>query len=88
MQELLLAAEGLWHLWQRSYEAVDIFIAPSRFLVDLTGRRIPREKFVCFATGLILINTSHTATIKDMLCILGAYQRRKASELFLTLIIN
>ena len=52
MQELLFMGEGLWHLWQRSYEAVDIFIAPSRFLVDLTGRRIPRGKIRLLRNGI------------------------------------
>jgi glycosyltransferase involved in cell wall biosynthesis len=54
LSELLLMAEGLWHLWRRSYEAVDLFIAPSRFLADLTARRIPREKIAVLPNGIDL----------------------------------
>jgi glycosyltransferase involved in cell wall biosynthesis len=53
-QELLLMCEGLWHKWRKSYELVDLFIAPSNFLADLTARRIPREKIAVLPNGIDL----------------------------------
>ncbi|MBU1404948.1 MAG: glycosyltransferase family 4 protein [Proteobacteria bacterium] len=54
LQEILLMAEGFWHRWRRSYEAVDLFLAPSRFLADLTSRRIQREKIAVLPNGIDL----------------------------------
>lgn len=48
----LLAAEALFHKWRKSYEAVDLFISPSRFLADLTACRIPREKIRVLRNGI------------------------------------
>lgn len=35
---LLLSAEAYWHKWMRSYEKVDCFLAPSRFMADLLSK--------------------------------------------------
>jgi len=77
MQELLLAAEGLWHLWQRNYEAVDIFIAPSRFLVDLSSRRIPREKIRLLRNGINLDKYSSYCDDKGYALYLGRLSKEK-----------
>jgi glycosyltransferase involved in cell wall biosynthesis len=77
MQELLLAGEGLWHRWQRSYEAVDIFIAPSRFLVDLTSRRIPRRKISLLRNGINLDNYSAYYADKGYALYLGRLSKEK-----------
>ncbi len=37
-KSLLLAVEAYWHRWWRSYEQVDLVLAPSRFLADLVSR--------------------------------------------------
>lgn len=54
LQEMLLMAESFWHRRQKSYEEVDLFIAPSRFLADLASRRIPREKIAVLPNGIDL----------------------------------
>lgn len=51
-QELLLTAEALFHQWRGSYDGVDIFLAPSQFLADLTSQRIPKEKIRVLRNGI------------------------------------
>ncbi len=49
---LLLAVEAFFHKWRKSYEAVDLFISPSRFLADLTSYRIPQNKIRILHNGI------------------------------------
>jgi glycosyltransferase involved in cell wall biosynthesis len=53
-QGLLLAAEAYWHKWVKSYDKVDLFISPSRFLADLVSKRISREKIRVIHNGIDL----------------------------------
>lgn len=52
MRGLLLSAEAMFHKWRGSYDGVDLFLAPSRFLADLVGQRIPREKIKVLRNGI------------------------------------
>ncbi|NIA11797.1 MAG: glycosyltransferase [Nitrospiraceae bacterium] len=50
---LLLTLEAYWHKWKKSYEGVDLFISPSRFLADLVSRyRIPKERIQVLRNGI------------------------------------
>jgi glycosyltransferase involved in cell wall biosynthesis len=50
---LLLAAEAYWHRLRRSYDGVDLFLAPSRFLADLmTSRRLPGARVRVLRNGI------------------------------------
>lgn len=51
-QGVLLMLEAYWHKWRGSYQAIDLFIAPSRFMADLTSRRIPRERIRVLHNGV------------------------------------
>jgi glycosyltransferase involved in cell wall biosynthesis len=51
-QGLLLSAEALWHKWHKSYDGVDLFISPSRFLAGLAGRRVPADKIRVLRNGI------------------------------------
>ena len=77
MQELLLAGEGLWHLWRRSYEAVDVFIAPSQFLADLTSRRIPQEKIHILRNGINLDEYSSPYADRGYILYFGRLSKEK-----------
>ena len=77
MLELLFMGEGLWHLWLQSYEAVDIFIAPSRFLVDLTSRRIPQGKIRLLRNGINLDKYFSYGTDKGYALYLGRLSNEK-----------
>lgn len=52
LQETLLMAEGYYHLWKKSYEAVDTFIAPSGFLANLVSQRIDPAKIEILPNGI------------------------------------
>lgn len=52
MQALLLALEAYWHKWRGSYDAVDLFLSPSKFLAGLVAKRIPSEKIVILHNGI------------------------------------
>ena len=54
MRGLLLAAEAMFHKWRNSYDGVDLFLTPSRFLADLTEQRIPSEKIKVLYNGIDL----------------------------------
>lgn len=49
----MLAVEGYWHKWRRSYEGVDLFITPSRFLANFVEKyRIPSGKIAVLPNGI------------------------------------
>jgi glycosyltransferase involved in cell wall biosynthesis len=52
MRGLLLATEAMFHKWKGSYDGVDLFLTPSRFLADLTKQRIPQEKIKVLHNGI------------------------------------
>lgn len=83
LSELLLMAEGFWHRWRRSYEAVDLFIAPSRFLADLTARRIPREKIAVLPNGIDLQGYTPHYDDKGYALYFGRLSREKGIETLL-----
>lgn len=50
---LLLAMESYWHMWRKSYEKVDMFISPSKFLSNLVEKyRIPSDKLHILKNGI------------------------------------
>jgi glycosyltransferase involved in cell wall biosynthesis len=52
-KSLLLSIEGYWHKWVRSYEGVDLFLSPSKFLFDLmTKNRIGAQKIRVLRNGI------------------------------------
>lgn len=52
MRGLLLSAEAMFHNWQGSYDGVDLFLAPSRFLAHLVEQRIPQKKIKVLRNGI------------------------------------
>jgi glycosyltransferase involved in cell wall biosynthesis len=53
-QGLLFMLEAFWHKWKGSYDQVDLFIAPSRFIGELVSRRIPKDKIRVLHNGILL----------------------------------
>lgn len=82
-QELLLMVEAYWHKWVKSYEQVDLFLSPSRFLSDLVKRRIHEEKIQVFPNGIDL--KSYPLSLKDngYTLYLGRLSREKGIETLL-----
>ncbi len=54
IQSFLLMVEAYWHKFFKSYDKVDLFIAPSEFLAKVVSQRIPREKIVVLRNGIDL----------------------------------
>lgn len=52
LRSFLLSAEALFHKWRKSYDGVDIFLAPSQFLADLTSQRISKTKIQVLHNGI------------------------------------
>lgn len=49
---LLLSLEAYWHKWRKSYDGVDLFIAPSRFIAELVARRVQPSKITILHNGI------------------------------------
>ncbi|WP_457571188.1 glycosyltransferase family 4 protein [Desulfovulcanus sp.] len=54
LQGLILMIEAYWHKLFKSYDKVDLFIAPSRFLAEVVAIRVPRERIVVIRNGIDL----------------------------------
>ncbi len=52
VRSLLLSVEALFHKWRKSYDGVDLFLAPSQFLADLTTQRISKDKIKVLHNGI------------------------------------
>lgn len=52
-RSLLLSIEGYWHKWIRSYDKVDLFLCPSRFMGDMISQyRIDRKRIRVLHNGI------------------------------------
>jgi glycosyltransferase involved in cell wall biosynthesis len=82
-QELLLMFEAYWHKWVGSYEQVDLFLSPSRFLAELISQRIPQEKIRVLHNGIHLDAYSPGSSDHDYALFLGRLSREKGIETLL-----
>ncbi|BHH84240.1 glycosyltransferase family 4 protein [Desulforhopalus sp. 52FAK] len=52
MRGFLLTAEALYHSWRKSYAGIDLFLAPSQFMADLTEQRIGKARMKVLHNGI------------------------------------
>ena len=52
MQGFLLSLEAYWHKVHKSYEDVDLFLSPSRFLANLVSKRFPPSQIKVLHNGI------------------------------------
>jgi glycosyltransferase involved in cell wall biosynthesis len=53
LKGLLLSIEGYWHKWAGSYDKVDLFLCPSRFIADLVSQyRVDERKIRILPNGI------------------------------------
>jgi glycosyltransferase involved in cell wall biosynthesis len=52
IHELMLSAESFWHKYYGSYDCVDIFLAPSKFMANQISKRIPLKKVRILPNGV------------------------------------
>ena len=85
-RELLLAAEGCWHRFRGSYEGVDRFLVPSRFLADLLVENLPwldRSKVSVLPNGVDPALFTTPAEDEGYALYLGRLSREKGVETLL-----
>ena len=82
-QELLLMLEAYWHKWMGSYEHVDIFLSPSRFLAKLISQRVPEEKIRVLHNGIYLDTYSPGSNDDGYALYLGRLSKEKGIETLL-----
>lgn len=83
MRGFLLALEAIFHKLRGSYEGVDIFLAPSHFLGDLIGQRIPQEKIIVLNNGIDLSRYTPNYTDQEYGLYFGRLSREKGVKTFL-----
>lgn len=80
---LLLSIEAMWHKWQKSYDSVDLFLAPSRFMAELTAQRIPTSKIRILRNGIDINKYKPVFNDKGYILYFGRLSEEKGIEALL-----
>ena len=83
LRNFLLMLEAYWHKFFKSYDKVDLFIAPSQFLADVISKRIPREKIVVLRNGIDLNEYKPTSEDEGYVLYFGRLSKEKGIETLL-----
>lgn len=83
LQSLLLSIEAYWHKWKGSYDSVDLFIAPSRFMAQQIAKRIPEEKIKVLRNGIDLQSMASNGQDHGYALYLGRLSHEKGVETLL-----
>ncbi len=74
----LLTLEAYWHRWIKTYEYVDLFLCPSRFMADLVSRlRADERKVRLLRNGVNVEAHSDTVTDYGYVLYFGRISREK-----------
>lgn len=82
-QELLFMVEAYWHKWKKSYEEVDLYIAPSRFLAKVVSLRIPSEKIRILHNGVKIDEFKSNYSDEGYILYFGRISKEKGVETLL-----
>jgi glycosyltransferase involved in cell wall biosynthesis len=80
---LLMAAEAYWHKWKKSYELVDKFIAPSKFIAEMLRKRVPIEKIKVIPNGIDFSKINPSAADNEYAFFFGRISKEKGVETLL-----
>ncbi|MBX6422903.1 glycosyltransferase family 4 protein [Thermosulfurimonas sp. F29] len=83
LQSFLLMVEAYWHKFFKSYDKVDLFISPSRFLAEVVAMRVPREKIVVLRNGIDLNEYRPPYEDEEYALYFGRLSREKGVETLL-----
>ena len=83
LRGFLLMVEAYWHKFFKSYDKVDLFIAPSQFLAEVVSKRIPREKITVLRNGIDLKKYKPTYEDKGYVLYFGRLSKEKGIETLL-----
>ena len=84
MRGLLLSLEAIFHKFKKSYDFVDVFLAPSAFLAKLVSRRIPDNKIKVLYNGIDIENYQPYFSDKGYGLYLGRLSAEKGVKTLLT----
>ena len=83
-KSLLLSIEAYWHKWARSYESVDLFLSPSKFIAELVARyRIDEKKIEVLGNGIETNKYIHSNLDNNYAIYFGRISREKGIEVLL-----
>lgn len=77
IQGALLSAEAYYHKWKKSYEQVDLFITPSRFLADAVKSRTGIERLKVLNNGIEMAKYTPTWEDENYILFLGRLSSEK-----------
>lgn len=80
---LLNMLEAYWHQWRGSYDRVDRFIAPSRFMAEKMAARIPTDKISVLYNGVDIPPESGADRDEGYALYAGRLSREKGLETLL-----
>lgn len=81
---MLLSMEAYWHALRGSYDQVDMFLAPSRFLAEMVSRyRIPEDKVTVLRNGIDTEDFVPTYEDDGYVLFLGRISKEKGIETLL-----
>jgi len=84
LKSLLLSIEGYWHRWVKSYEKVDLFLSPSKFLADLVAEyRIDTGRIKVLHNGIAINEYKPSEADGGYAVYFGRISREKGVETLL-----
>lgn len=84
MQSALLSMEAYWHKWMKTYESVDLFLSPSRFLAQrIAAHRIDSSKIRVLRNGIDTRIYQPSREDKGYILYFGRVSREKGVEVLL-----
>ena len=83
LESWLLSLEAYWHLFFMSYEKVDLFLAPSRFLAEQAALRIAPHKLRIVPNGIALPRKPLPGSEDAYIVYCGRISREKGVETLL-----
>lgn len=79
----LLSLEAYYHAWKKSYDGVDVFIAPSQFLGDVVAPRIGRDRIHLLRNGIDHTAFEPSSIDKEYVLYVGRLSAEKGVETLL-----
>lgn len=84
MQSVLLTMEAYWHKWMKTYDSVDLFLSPSKFLAEqVAAHRIEPSKIRILRNGINTHDYQPSRENKGYILYFGRVSREKGVEVLL-----
>jgi glycosyltransferase involved in cell wall biosynthesis len=81
LKSFLLSAEAYWHKWIKSYDGVDLFLAPSKFMAEImTKFRIEETKVSVLHNGIDSLKYVRSDVDEEFILYFGRISEEKGVE--------